>query len=760
MAIGQGASSKAALKIEKTTQYGTSIAVDGASEKNQIHILSESIINQPINQSSDFLDGQSGKRNIFKTLEKISGDVETELHYDGELNLLAICFGQTRKMSSPISLGSNAYEHIIEPSKLLATEAENYYDSKTPSGNKTRRATICFDKSVSIWEAVSSMISSFELDVKPEKVVAKFSIVSNSLNRDSSNNNTSTNWSLPQGNQVLFSDSTLYLKAKDKFTISASNNQLVINESSNVTISMAAGTYTGAELSSEIATKLNNNSTLNGKYNSRYDSNERKFVIFTTNNVSFKILGANASSTISKVIGMTTDDTVSSTKRWSNKYTTRDKHSAFSSSDSIGFSSLNIKIENSLSDSDQDSQSGLKIIEPERNSLRNVSGSITIPRYKNNLFIEAVNGDTEFEMKLVFTGSSIGASNEKFEINIPSLKFEKASAPISGASIIKQNLTFKAAFPNELDFSNFFDTKYFIEEDIINNADLGTVISALEIYKDGLYFGSSGNLQSFNKTDGTSGALHTLASGNITSLKSYLSDLFIGDSTGKVNIYTGSGVSLSCDFSISSGGGSIVSFVNYEGSLYCISSSTGKLFKYDGSSSWSLVYDSTLVEVYDMIVYNGLIYILGNDGVNNQVHKYNGTTGSLDQSISSLVNGQGNFFIHEGILMAAIDDKIYELFSTWVNLSASANATGYKFAFSFMGNILIFESGSPYKVNRFNLVDGTETLIFTGTGALSEALPKLYENKMFYADSVSLAAFFEINEIFLKIINQTASNPL
>lgn len=748
MPTGQGAASKAAGKIE-TSSYGTSIALNGAGEKNQLHFISESLLPGNKFESSIHLDGSSGKKSLYNVLKKFSGDIQIELHYDGVLSLLACALGMSNKDVSPINAGSGAYTHYIEPSPDLSTRPFNFYEQKSLTGNAIRRMTIGFEKSVSIHENASCMVDGFTLDMKPDRTTANFTLIPYNQTLDSATNNASTNWDKPVASQVLWENAEVYLKPRDKFTIGTANKVIVINETADVSITVTEGTYTGGELAEEIASKCNA-STLTGNYRCEFREETRRFHIYTIDSTSFKVVGAATASTMEDIIGFP-DTTAVDTSQESSVDARPDAYTAFASGDKVGVSALNFSYKNGLSGEDQDSLSSNLIMEPERNELRTVNGTLEIPRYKDDTFLKAANYNTTYEMLLKFTGVLIGGTNyEEFNLFVPSIKFDKVGAPISGAAIIKQNLNFQAAAPDFLDFVNFFDASYFADSAFFSLG--GSPTSAVGNYVDGLYLDSAANLKKFTKESGVV-SISALA-GSSYRMKQFQNDLYISEVAGKVEKYDGSAISLSCDF----GAGDVTALEQFGDNLYALEKTTGKIFAFDGTT-WSLSCDTTDTSAQDLISFGGYLWVYGSDGTNIDIQRYDGTTwATAGSNVTPDTFGSAGFTIQRGSLFFASGSKVFEWKgSAWVSVLTLSSGS-ISSIFSWKGELLIVVNDTDLHI--VNLANGTSQLLETFLSSVTLPKAVFSDGNVFLSSDDSGIALRNIQEVFLKLQNQTATNPL
>lgn len=117
------------------------------------------------------------------------------------------------------------------------------------------------------------------------------------------------------------------------------------------------------------------------------------------------------------------------------------------SADNVGISSFEINVNNNLDTSTHDSISGEYRRVPLRNGKREVSGSITIPRYTADNLISKISSDTIQMAHFNFVGSTISTIQRAFQIWLPSLKFTSHNEQIGGAGIVQSVLGFQCYVP-------------------------------------------------------------------------------------------------------------------------------------------------------------------------------------------------------------------------------------------------------------------------------------------------------------------------
>lgn len=84
---------------------------------------------------------------------------------------------------------------------------------------------------------------------------------------------------------------------------------------------------------------------------------------------------------------------------------------------------------------DQFDNRATTILEPQRNGMRAVTLSFTVPRYEADTYLDWRDADTALHAYLKFT-----SGNYMFDIHLPKLKIDKVEAPIGGAGLIAQNI--------------------------------------------------------------------------------------------------------------------------------------------------------------------------------------------------------------------------------------------------------------------------------------------------------------------------------
>ena len=762
MALGKGIAAKAAVKVE-TGAYGTAIALDGVGEKNQIHLISESLSKNTNYEKSATLDGDVAVKSQYKVLDKYTGDLVVEAHYSGLERFFACLLGMSHQSKSPVYFGGGAYRHYFEPSNDLSTRAFTGYEMTTPSGDAIRRMTVGIEKDVSIWEFVSTMIDSMTFEVTPERVQATFSMVAKTMNQDSATNSTSTNWDLPSESQVLFGDAELYLVMRDQYQVETGINEtFVVDEGGGaVTLSLTDGTYQGGELAQEIETALNSSTSLSNTYTVRYLNDERRFIFKA--DAAFIIKGTG---TMNKTLGLSSSDTASDTMHSSVKSAVPETYSGVEiAANKVSFSKITITVNNNLDADTQDSLSEQEIVEPERNGMREVKVSLEVPRYKNDELIKAAQYNTIYVAVLKFTGNTIVTGyDEELKFIFPQLKFNTASAPVSGADIIKMTFELDAQDAARFyDFKSFFIKEYFFRATSVASQN----IFSIGAYVDGLYAGGQAlGAAKLMKWDGSTWTdVATTAVDWINDVQMYNNNLYLAATDGFILEYDGTTVSTSCDV----GTGEVKDLEVYGDKLYACENGTGKVFEFDGST-WSLSCDTVATVAHQLKAYDGALYFAAYD-TNGKVYKFDGTTWSLSCDFGLATVNVMALEVHDGhLFLSTVDTVGASLYkfdgTTWTKVTSLTFEV--KFMLSYRDNLLLFPNGAAQDIYFYSesydptaLADGY-TLIDSSINLEYQAQPKIFNGKFFVpvASSTQLQMFSPIQDILIVNQNTNSSNPL
>ena len=117
------------------------------------------------------------------------------------------------------------------------------------------------------------------------------------------------------------------------------------------------------------------------------------------------------------------------------------------SSHNIGISEFSISINNNLQGDAQSASSGLYGVQPTRNGSREVTGSITLPRYDSDTLVDFLANNTELMADLKFSGSTMDNDARSFRIYINAMRLTSKSVPVGGSGILTQSFDFQAFIP-------------------------------------------------------------------------------------------------------------------------------------------------------------------------------------------------------------------------------------------------------------------------------------------------------------------------
>ena len=748
---GQGITSKAAFKIENTA-WGTSTDC-GAGD--QIHFISESVSHAIEQGMAVHLDGNVEAKSLYPVAKKYGGDLLIEAHYAGMEPLIAAAMGISHQDLSPVDVSTAGELHYFELSEDMSMRTFLPTEMTTPSGTAYRKGTLCFEKDTSVWEIASAMINAISFDASPERVTFSFTVAGKTISFDSATNPNSSSWTLPSNTeQITWEDMTVYLKARDEFTITSANDIFVINEggSGDRQIDVADGTYTGEGLAQAIAAGANAIAAISGVYKMEYDELTRKFRIWNTSTQTFYVGGAIGAHEMDSVTGFTTTTAVG-LSHGSDYPAIPDAYAALAAADKVGISKLSWSLENGLDVESQDSESDLDIIEPERNDFRRVTGTIEIPRYKNDTFLKACNGFTTYMLWVNFTGSTIDTVAYQLNFYLPAVKFTNVDAPITGAELIKQTLAFEAEVPHIIDSVNFIFDNYSFR----NTATAAQVIGAMAPYNGKLYCGAAaGFIYAWDPVAGSFSTSCDIGAAVVGALQQYNNKLYAGDSTGQIWEFDGTTWSTSCDV----GTGGVVDFAVYDGKLYALETTTGKVFEKDGTGSWSSSCDTTATSADQLEVYNDNLYMIGSDGSTfTRVYKFDGTTWSTSCDFGAW-GTQTSLTVHRGKLYACYDHDLFNFGgTTWVQLEI-AMTPNIQDLISYKGELYMLEDGAG-DLYYYDHQGSGEVNIYTGLNLTSGLEMGVFWGVLFIAhNATSMKMLVPPKELTITIQNQNGTNPL
>ena len=124
---------------------------------------------------------------------------------------------------------------------------------------------------------------------------------------------------------------------------------------------------------------------------------------------------------------------------------------ALTSADNTAISEFTLNLNNNLKSDEQTTVTGLMIDEPYRNGFREITGTVTVPRYTANTFITHYQADNVLMASFAFVGSTLTGSNvsstNASTIWLRALKLTSVGAPIDGPGGITHTFGFKALIP-------------------------------------------------------------------------------------------------------------------------------------------------------------------------------------------------------------------------------------------------------------------------------------------------------------------------
>ena len=124
------------------------------------------------------------------------------------------------------------------------------------------------------------------------------------------------------------------------------------------------------------------------------------------------------------------------------------KLGTFGASSAVKISEFSVSINNNLSEP-QFASGDLRTLEPLRNGFREVSGSLTFPRYDSDTVFQWFDNNTELELTLEFVSGS-----QYFKIFLPRIIIsEPPTAPVGGPELLTVTIPFKA-LENQNDNTN------------------------------------------------------------------------------------------------------------------------------------------------------------------------------------------------------------------------------------------------------------------------------------------------------------------
>jgi len=734
---------KSAFKIEK---HGYGI-VFPAGAGDMIRCLAENVVSAFDFADINSFDGKRAVTTIYNLRRSPGGSIDIEPHYD-ELSLLACAFGYSHSLNSPINVSGGFYRHYFEPDFDLGSRYKDGFDG-VDSGKLRRSGTLLFDKEGKIWQFTGMMVRSFSISANLRGVRFSFSLDGKQLDLNSHENPDSLDWTLPDEDAplMLFSDIAVYLKPRDKFSITDENNSMVFYEEKikDVVISVPAGDYTGGELARELEWRLND-SELNGTYKVEYDEEQRRFIFIS--DTPFTIYGSDSPSTMKYKIGYDLTFLELSQRKVSIRDAQPTPFATFSSSDLVPVDDFNLTIGNKLI-FQTDSTSMNSCSEP-YGGLNNVSGTLRLPRYQINDRLKGIDFGATYEMKICFSNG-----NYSFDIFLPAVKFQRGEASVGGTHQVPEVLAFKAQEPSFTDMINFMPGEYFWRE----LPELPGKNCYLCGVHDGKLYATeliSGLGTFVYYLEGSEWILVGAAIANTPrSLASFKGDIFLGAGSGHIYRWTGSTWSPVHDM-----GNDIKDMVIFNDALFALAEDGSVDYTTDGTT-WNSSRTGSATMAWRLISYNGKLFAAVNEDT-AKILEFDGTTWS--HSVSFGVEASSGEYvslaIHRGLLYATLKNWVLEYNGvSWKSLPNSGGENRH--IASFAGNLLMFRSATDSDPYVYDVSDGTETNIYSGFNkTMGLGYPIIFQGKLIIVADGKVLYVPPVPRIFLSETNKISTNPL
>ncbi|MDA3835212.1 MAG: hypothetical protein PF495_17645, partial [Spirochaetales bacterium] len=203
-------------KEDKQGVYGNPIEC-GAN--HQSPLISESLTREIEKELDNVIRYKAGHGASDILGKLVAGSITLEAVYRGLESIVCSALGFTNYTASPATIAAGVYKHTFELAENLHTESWSAGDGiLAGSGylagdNKVRRGTLCTDKTISIWEYISSMINSITIKGDSKGVRVELDLIPYNLDRASAVNTSSAAWSIPNSDweSILFQDSVLLI---------------------------------------------------------------------------------------------------------------------------------------------------------------------------------------------------------------------------------------------------------------------------------------------------------------------------------------------------------------------------------------------------------------------------------------------------------------------------------------------------------------------------------------------------------------------
>lgn len=217
MATGAGYKSKTAWRKEdKQGAHGTPIQC-GANQQQPL--ISEALAREIEKELDNVIRYKAGHGDSDLIGKIVEGSITVEAVYRGIESLIISALGFCNYTASPETVAAGVYKHTIGLAENLHTESWAAGDGiLAGSGylagdNKIRRGTLCVDKTISIWEYISSMVQAITVKGDAKGVSIELELIPYDLDRASATNTSSSTWSIPNSDweSILFQDLVVWI---------------------------------------------------------------------------------------------------------------------------------------------------------------------------------------------------------------------------------------------------------------------------------------------------------------------------------------------------------------------------------------------------------------------------------------------------------------------------------------------------------------------------------------------------------------------
>ncbi|NOY60299.1 MAG: hypothetical protein GXO75_15425 [Calditrichaeota bacterium] len=739
--MGFGAKTKFAFKIESS--FGTPVTVGSG---DLVSAKSGSIAPQEDvgRQQRDF-----GGRKMPVT-KKVGGfgSVELELHYGAVLQILASALGQSHNANSPYNTGT-VYRHYLEPVLgKLAGDWSAFDDSS--SSSRCTTGILAVDRDGVISQLEGAYPTSFELRFLNGICSGTVQVEAKKYEHKPSENTSSSSWTLPSGDAVVFADAQIFIKLKDEFVVTASNNVVVVNEgSAAVNITLTEDTYSGETLADHIEAQLNASSSLSNNYWVEYRPGQRKFFIYSS--ASFRVEGANTSMTADDLLGFR--QTTGYANFHASDYLAKPSTiSDFGSGDALVAASATVQFSRTVV-AKTDASSGKRIPVPHVTDF-NCSGVITLHHHEDLDIIEKAGYFSTYEMKIVAT-----SGDYKMNIYLPQVFFNKPTAGVPGPAQIRPTLPFVAVDPaivNVSAFVNLDANNYFLkpmpdfpsatDEACYAFASMGRKLYATSLSS------ASATIYLY-RLDYNSWSVETSWANDISrAMTSWKGSIYIGCKNGKIKQWDGSTLTDVYTYSTVEW----VDFEVFDDKLWAISN-TGVIAYTSDGTTWTNSYTGGTAG-WMLKVYDGELYAVVT-ATTGKVLAYNSGTWSTSYDFGASYSWM-SLEIFNRRLYAVGDSNLREYDgSSWSSLTAFTTTMRYIKAFG--GYLFAFPDGASQDIYVYDVANQSQAALTSSFGKTINRQPFVFEGKLLVSTTDIKPYFYENpRRLFITLENDVSSNPL